>query len=83
MGKEAKQKAVEIYNKLRDTASILEGNARTKQRGVILVNEVISTLQQLGEDLFDKQGNDSYNARCLNHDKKAFWKDVKSEMQNL
>ena len=46
-------------------------------------DEIILTLKELGEELYDKQGTDSYNARCLNHDKKAFFKEVKNEIEKL
>lgn len=54
-----------------------------KECALIAVEEIISTLKKLGEELYDKQGTDSYNARCLNHDKKAFFKEVKNEIEKL
>lgn len=51
-----------------------------KRKAMIIVAEIISALKELGEELYDKQGTDSYNARCLNHDKKQYWKCVKIEI---
>ena len=79
----AKQKALELYNKYRDIAPVLEANIRSKKNALIAIDEIISTLKSLGEELYDKQGTDSYNARCLNHDKKQFWKDVKQEIEKI
>lgn len=79
----AKQKALELYNKYRDMAPVLEANIRSKKNALIAIDEIISTLKSLGEELYDKQGTDSYNARCLNHDKKQFWKDVKQEIEKI
>ena len=54
-----------------------------KRKAFLIVDEVISALNNLGNELCDKQGNDSYNARCLNHDKKAFYKDVRESIGNF
>jgi ABC-type branched-subunit amino acid transport system ATPase component len=54
-----------------------------KECAIICLDEIIATLKQLGEELYEKQGTDSYNARCLNHDKKQFWKYVKQEIEKL
>jgi hypothetical protein len=80
---DAKEKALEIYNKYRNNESVLEANFKSKKRAIIAVDEIILTLNQLGEELYDKQGTDSYNARCLNHDKKAYFKKVKLEIEKL
>jgi uncharacterized membrane-anchored protein YjiN (DUF445 family) len=54
-----------------------------KRKAFLIVDEVISALKELGEELYDKQGTDSYNARCLNHDKKAYFKNVREEIDNF
>ena len=53
-----------------------------KEYALVAVDEIILTLKELGEELHYNQGNDSCNARCLNHDKKLFFKDVKKEINN-
>lgn len=54
-----------------------------KRKAFLVIDEVISAFTELGEELYDKQGTDSYNARCLNHDKKSFYKDVREEIGNF
>jgi len=78
-----KEKAIELYNKFRNESPVLEANYKSKRRALMCVDEVINSIKELGEELFDKQGTDSYTARCLNYNKKAFYKEVKSEMQKL
>jgi uncharacterized membrane-anchored protein YjiN (DUF445 family) len=54
-----------------------------KRKAFLIVDEVVSALTELGEELHNKQGSDSYNARCLNHDKKAYYKDVRESIGNF
>ena len=54
-----------------------------KRKAFLIIDEVISALSDLGNELHEKQGSDSYNARCLNHDKKAFYKDVRESIGNF
>ena len=79
----AKEKAIELYNKFRDIEPVMQANVKSKKRALILVSEVISVLKDIGENLYDLQGTDSYNARCLNHDKKQYFKEVKQELEKL
>ncbi len=87
----AKEKATDILEKINNgkISKALWDNcsdyAKTdlKRKAFLIVDEVVSALTELGEELYNKQGTDSYNARCLNHDKKAFYKDVRENIGNF
>lgn len=84
----AKEKATDILEKVNNgkISKALWDNCSDyakedlKRKAYLIVNEVISAFKELGEELYEKQGVDSYNARCLNHDKKSFYKDVRDEI---
>jgi hypothetical protein len=64
-----KEKAIELYNKFRNTAPVLEANHKSKQRALIAVDEIIQTLR-----CTDAKNDLSYV---------GFWNKVKIEIENL
>lgn len=69
----AKQKALEIYNKFRNENSVMTANVRAKKQALICIEEIMTEhntyYDTIGENL----------ARI----KYAFWKDVKTELEAL
>jgi hypothetical protein len=69
----AKQKALEIYNKFRNENSVMTANVRAKKQAIICIDEIMEAhntyYDTIGENL----------ARI----KYAFWKDVKTELEAL
>lgn len=72
-----KEKAIELYNKFRNDAPVLEANYKSKRRALMCIDEIIDNCP------FRDYGFkfDSISSRLDSVEK--FWDEVKHEMQKL
>lgn len=72
-----KEKAIELYNKFRNDAPVLEANYKSKRRALMCIDEIIDNFP------FRDYGFkfDSISSRLDSVEK--FWDEVKHEMQKL
>lgn len=54
-----------------------------KQCALIAVEEILKSHKELGTEMYEKVGTDSYQDRCLNYDKGQYWQEVKQEIEKL
>jgi hypothetical protein len=54
-----------------------------KKQALLVVDEVINTLTDLGLEMYNKSGGGSYNERCITFDKRMFYNNVKECIINF
>jgi hypothetical protein len=64
-----KEKAIELYNTFRNTASVMEANVKSKNRTLIAVNEILTVCEKEISHCSDK----TY----------FYWQEVKQEINKL
>ena len=50
---------------------------------LIAVDEILNFSQELGKQLYQQIGTDSYTSRCRNSDLAGYYREVKTEIINL
>lgn len=74
----AKEKAKELFNKMRMPENIYQGHELAKQCAIIAVDEIIKALQNELLDLYDTARDCPINKKHIN-----YYEQVKTEIENL
>ena len=86
----AKEKALELGNKMysgdvfsKSKQGHLDELELAKGRAIIAVDEIITALEELEDELYEKLGTSSFEERFLIDSKTTFYKEVKKEIEKL